>query len=110
MKTVIHALAAFAGAVTGIIIISKIAFNKSEIEDTAVDVENEHVDEDIIRKYYFSVMGIKAKGARAYTSITHVVNGNYPSEASIEQVRQKVMAHNPDFKDCVVLSYMPISM
>ena len=108
MKTIVHALAAFAGAVAGILIISNLALSKST-EEPEVELENSS-NVDTVSKYYFSVLGIKAKGAREYTSVTYIVKGLYPSEDNIEQVRQKAIAHNPDFKDCVVLSYMPISM
>ncbi len=107
MKTLVHALAGFAGAVVGMLIISHVALNTQEDSDNELD---KSTTEELISKYYFSVMGIKAKGARSYTSITHVIHGGCPSEANIEQVRQKVLAHNPDFKDCVVLSYMPVAM
>lgn len=64
----------------------------------------------VICRFYVSGVGIKAKGVKSYFSfITAPLKYDCPTEQDIEAIKNTVLLNNPDFKDCVLLSFQRIA-
>ena len=109
MHFILSAVAGALGSAVSIFVFSKIGFAKlkSAISNTSEPTESECSASPSM--YYFAFLGIKAKGARAYTSEVFEISGEIPTQADIERVRQRVLAKNTDYKDCIVLAYNKVN-
>lgn len=112
MKTqyIISAVAGIVGSIIGVAILGSIATKKIQ-SMISKPVETAESTDDSAPKtswIYYTFLGIKAKGARAYTSGTFEIEGTIPTQKDLERARQQTLAANPDFKDCVILSYSQV--